>query len=218
MPRTALQTGTQVESKTQLQGVISERIKASIAVKQRLLGHTEICAEVAERIIRAFRSGNKLLLFGNGGSAADAQHIAAELVGRYYLDRPALSAQALTVDTSSLTAIGNDYAYDQIFSRQIEAFGRAGDVAIGISTSGNSRNVIEAIRAAKRKGIVTVGMTGEIGGQLKAEVDYCICIPSRDTPRIQEAHILVGHILCELVEQALFGSSNANVDPVFLDK
>ena len=218
MPRTALQTGTQVEPTTQLQGVISQRIEASIAVKQRLLGHTEICAEVAERLIRAFRSGNKLLLFGNGGSAADAQHIAAELVGRYYLDRPALPAQALTVDTSSLTAIGNDYAYDQIFSRQIEAFGRAGDVAIGISTSGNSRNVIEALRAAKRKGIVTVGMTGEIGGQLKAEVDYCICIPSRDTPRIQEAHILIGHILCELVEQALFGSSNANVDPVFLDK
>ncbi len=208
MPRTALQTGTQVESVTQLKQVISQRIKDSIEVKYRLLGHTEICAEVAERIIRAFKSGNKVLLFGNGGSAADAQHIAAELVGRFYLDRPPLPAQALTVNTSSLTAIGNDYTYDQIFSRQIEAFGQAGDVAIGISTSGDSRNVIEALRAAKRKDIITIGMTGESGGQLKAEVDYCICIPSGDTARIQEAHILVGHILSELVEQALFQGAN----------
>jgi D-sedoheptulose 7-phosphate isomerase len=208
MPRTAQQIETQIESTTQLQVVISQRIEASIAVKQRLLSYTEICAEVAERIIRAYKKGNKALLFGNGGSAADAQHIAAEFVGRFYLDRSALPALALTVDTSSLTAIGNDYAYDQIFSRQIEAFGQAGDVAIGISTSGNSCNVIEGLRAAKRKGMVAVGMTGESGGQLKAEVDYCICVPSRDTPRIQEAHMLVGHILCELVEQALFGNSN----------
>lgn len=207
MSRTVPQTKTQVEPATQLQAVISQRIEASIEVHQRLLRHTEICAEVAERVIRAFRSGNKVLLFGNGGSAADAQHIAAEFVGRYYLDRPALPAQALTVNTSSLTAIGNDYAFDQIFSRQIEAFGQAGDVAIGISTSGNSRNVIEALRVAKRKDMVAVGMTGESGGQLKAEVDYCICVPSRDTPRIQEAHILVGHVLSELVEQAIFGDS-----------
>ena len=209
MSRTALQTETQVESTTQLQAVISQRIKDSIAVKQLLLRHAEICAEVAERLIRAIKRGNKVLLFGNGGSAADAQHIAAEFVGRYYLDRPALPAQALTVNTSSLTAIGNDYNYDQIFSRQIEAFGQAGDVAIGISTSGNSRNVIEALRAAKRHDMVAVGMTGESGGQLKAEVDYCICVPSKDTPRIQEAHILVGHILSELVEQAIFGDSNS---------
>ena len=208
MPKTVLQTETQIEPTTQLQAVISQRIEASIAVKQRLLGHTEICAEVAERIIRAFRRGNKVLLFGNGGSAADAQHIAAEFVGRFYLDRPALPAQALTVNTSSITAIGNDYTFDQIFSREIEAFGQAGDVAIGISTSGNSRNVIGALRVAKRKNMVTVGMTGESGGLLKAETDYCICVPSSDTPRIQEAHILVGHILSELVEQAIFGGSN----------
>ena len=208
MFKTMLQTKTQVESTTQLQAVISQRIEDSIAVKQQLLRHTKICAEVAERIIRAIKNGKKVLLFGNGGSAADAQHIAAEFVGRYYLDRPALPAQALTVNAASLTAIGNDYAYDQIFSRQIEAFGQTGDVAIGISTSGNSRNVIEALRAAKHKDMVAVGMTGESGGQLKAEVDYCICVPSRDTPRIQEAHILVGHILSELVEQALFGGSN----------
>jgi D-sedoheptulose 7-phosphate isomerase len=208
MPKSELPTKTEVESTTQLQAVISKRIEASIMVKQRLLSHTEICAEVAERIIAAFRRGNKVLLFGNGGSAADAQHIAAEFVGRFYLDRPALPAHALTVNTSSLTAIGNDYAYDQIFSREIEAFGQAGDVAIGISTSGNSRNVIEALRAAKQKGMVTVGMTGESGGQLKAVVDYCICVPSRDTPRIQEAHMLVGHILSELVEEAIFGDSS----------
>lgn len=207
MRRTTLQTGMQAGSTTQLQLVISQRIEDSIMVKQRLLEHTAICAEVAEKIIRAFREGNKVLLFGNGGSATDAQHIAAELVGRYYLDRPSLPAQALTANASTLTAIANDYAYDQIFSRQIEAFGQAGDVAIGISTSGNSQNVLAALRAAKRKGMVAIGMTGESGGQLKAEVDYCICIPSRDTPRIQEAHILVGHILSELVEQAIFGSS-----------
>lgn len=207
MPKTGLQTGVQVESTTRLQEVISQRIKASIAVKEQLLGHTEICAEVANSIIRAFRSGHKLVLFGNGGSAADAQHIAAELVGRYYLDRPPLPAQALTVNTSSLTAIGNDYSYDQVFSRQIEAFGQAGDVAIGISTSGDSRNVIEALRAAKRKEMITIGMTGESGGRLKTVVDYCICVPSTDTARIQEAHILVGHILSELVEQAIFKGS-----------
>jgi D-sedoheptulose 7-phosphate isomerase len=187
---------------------------------RRLRLHAEMSAELAtpecaaaieacaDAVAGRLRDGGMLVLFGNGGSAADAQHIAAEFVGRFYLDRAALPAQALTVNTSSLTAIGNDYTYDQIFSREIEAFGQAGDVAIGISTSGNSRNVIEALRVAKRKDMVTVGMAGESGGQLKAETDYCICVPSRDTPRIQEAHILVGHILSELVEQAIFGGSN----------
>lgn len=207
MLRTVQQTEIQVGQTAQVREVINQRIKASIEVHRLLLKHTEIYAVVAERIIHAFRSGNKVLLFGNGGSAADAQHIAAEFVGRFYLDRPALPALALTVNTSSLTAIGNDYDYDYIFSRQIEAFGHAGDVAIGISTSGNSRNVIAALCAAKRKDMVAVGMTGESGGQLKDEADYCICIPSRDTPRIQEGHILVGHVLSELVEQALFGDS-----------
>jgi len=206
MIRTGIET--QVESAIQLESVINQRLEDSIELHQRLLGYARICAEVAEMLIRVFKAGNKVLLFGNGGSAADAQHIAAELVGRFYLDRPALPAQALTVNASTLTAIGNDYSYDQIFSRQIEAFGLAGDVAIGISTSGNSRNVIEAFRAAKRQDMVTVGMTGESGGGMKSEVDYCICVPSGDTPRIQEAHILVGHILSELVEKAMFGSSN----------
>lgn len=209
MSETVQQSEIPVEQTEQLQAVISQRIEASIEVHRQLLKYTETYAVVAEKIIHAFRKGNKLFLFGNGGSAADAQHIAAELVGRYYLDRPALPAQALTVNTSSLTAIGNDYAYDQIFSRQIEAFGQAGDVAIGISTSGNSHNVVEALRAAKRKGMLTVGMTGESGGQIKTEADFCVCIPSTDTPRIQEGHILVGHILCELVEKALFGEATA---------
>lgn len=202
---TQQQTQTQTASTSAMQDVIARRIEASIAVKQGLLAHTALFAEVAERIIQTFRNGRKVLLFGNGGSAADAQHIAAEFVGRYYLDRPALPAQALTVNTSSLTAIGNDYDFDQVFSRQIEAFGQPGDVAIGISTSGNSRNVIEALRAAKRREMITVAMTGESGGGMKAEVEYCICVPSTDTPRIQEGHILVGHIVSELVEQAIFG-------------
>src|SRR5438270_5631061 len=208
MYRPILEPTAQVEPITQLQTVISQRIEDSIAVKQQLLRHTRICAEVVERIIRAIKRGNKVLLFGNGGSAADAQHIAAEFVGRYYLDRPALPAQALTVNTSSLTAIGNDYDYDQIFSRQIEAFGQAGDVAIGISTSGNSRNVIEAISVAKQMGLRTIALCGSGGGKLKNEADHCICVPSNETPRIQECHILIGHILSELVEQAIFGGSN----------
>ncbi len=207
MSSTQRQAQTPSATRSAMQDIISRRIEASIAVKQGLLRHAALCAEVAERIIQAFRDGHKVLLFGNGGSAADAQHIAAEFVGRYYLDRPALPAQALTVNTSSLTAIGNDYDFDQVFARQIEAFGQPGDVAIGISTSGNSRNVIAALRAAKRRDMVTIGMTGESGGQLKAEVEYCICVPSADTPRIQEGHILVGHIVSELVEQAIFGGS-----------
>ncbi|MGO8949665.1 MAG: SIS domain-containing protein [Ktedonobacterales bacterium] len=176
-------------------------------VTQQLLQQTPLCAEVADRLIEAFTAGRKVLLCGNGGSAADAQHIAAELVGKFYFDRPALPAEALTVNTSSVTAIGNDYSFDQVFSRQVEAFGVAGDVCVGISTSGNSRNIVEAFRVARRKGLVTVAMTGATGGQLAAEADYCIRVASTDTPRIQEHHILVGHILCELVEQALFGDT-----------
>jgi len=161
-------------------------------------------AQVAEKLIEAYRAGKKMLLFGNGGSAADAQHIAAELVGKYYLDRRPLPAEALTVNASSVTAIGNDYSFNDIFSRQVQALGNPGDVAIGISTSGNSLNVIKGAQTAKRKGMITVGLTGEDGGSLKDEVDYCVCVPSRDTPRIQEAHIMIGHILCELIEHALF--------------
>lgn len=192
----------------QWETLIQERIKASIAIKQELLKQSHLMAQVAEKLIEAYRTGKKVLLFGNGGSAADAQHIAAELVGKYYLNRKPLPAEAVTVNTSLLTAIGNDYAFEQIFARQVEALGNPGDVAIGISTSGNSLNVIEGIRAAKNKGLITIGLTGADGGRLKNEVDYCICVPSKDTPRIQEAHILIGHILCELIERALFGNES----------
>jgi D-sedoheptulose 7-phosphate isomerase len=188
--------------------LIQQRIRTSIAVKQELLKQSALLAQVAEKLIEAYEAGKKILVFGNGGSAADAQHIAAELVGKYYMDRRPLPAEALTVNTSSLTAIGNDYAFERIFARQVEALGNPGDVAIGISTSGNSPNVIEAIRAAKKKGMITIGLTGAEGGRLRNEVDYCICVPSKDTPRIQEAHILIGHIWCELIEQALFGNED----------
>jgi D-sedoheptulose 7-phosphate isomerase len=193
------------ESLTLLDASVRERIIASIELKQALLKQSQLLAQIADELIRAYRAGRKVILFGNGGSAADAQHIAAELAGRYYMDRKPLPAEALTVNTSILTAIGNDYGFEQIFARQVEALGNPGDIAIGISTSGNSPNVIEGVRAAKRKGMITIGLTGADGGQLKNEVDYCIRVPSKDTPRIQEAHILIGHIWCELIERALFG-------------
>jgi D-sedoheptulose 7-phosphate isomerase len=155
-------------------------------------------------LIDAFQKGNKVLLFGNGGSAADAQHIAAEFVGRFAFDRPALPALALSVNTSCVTAIGNDYGFDQVFSRQIEALAHGGDVAIGFSTSGNSANVVRAMEAAKKMELHTVGLTGSTGNKLAKAVDHCICVPSNETPRIQECHILVGHIISELVEQTIF--------------
>jgi D-sedoheptulose 7-phosphate isomerase len=185
-------------------------IESSIAIKQTLLGSKEILrtlAKASETLADALKQGNKVLLFGNGGSAADAQHIAAEFVGRFGFDRPALPALALSVNTSSLTAIGNDYGFDRIFSRQIEAFGRSGDVAIAISTSGNSPNVLDAVLAAKKNGMRTIALSGRSGGKLKDEVDYCLCVPADETPRIQECHILFGHIISELVEQEIFGQA-----------
>lgn len=186
---------------------IVEAIEASIAAKQMLLRSAEVVssiAKVSELLVSALRQGNKALLFGNGGSAADAQHIAAELVGRFVLDRPGLPALALTVNSSTVTAIANDYGFDEIYSRQLEALGRPGDVAVGISTSGNSGNVLRAVSKAKELGLHTVGLTGDSGGRLKSIVDNCICVPSSETPRIQECHILIGHILSELVERELF--------------
>jgi D-sedoheptulose 7-phosphate isomerase len=182
-------------------------IEESINAKMRLLGNSEAIATMAgvsQTLIDAFRKGNKLFLFGNGGSAADAQHIAAEFVGRFAFDRPALPALALSVNSSCVTAIGNDYGFEVVFERQLEALGRAGDVAIGISTSGNSPNVVRALSAAKRMGIHTVALTGSTGGKMKDGVDYCICAPSCETPRIQECHILIGHVVAELVEQTIF--------------
>jgi D-sedoheptulose 7-phosphate isomerase len=186
---------------------VTHSIQASIAVKQLLLGNAEIVsiiAKVSERLVGTFSKGNKVLLFGNGGSAADAQHIAAEFVGRFAFNRPPLPALALSVNTSCVTAIGNDYGFDLVFSRQIEALARPGDLAIGISTSGNSSNVLHGLTVARKIGLCTVAMAGCTGGKLKNVVDHCICAPSSETPRIQECHILIGHIISELVEETIF--------------
>lgn len=186
---------------------VGQSIEASISATQALLCDQQslsTIARICEALVTALKAGNKVLLFGNGGSAADAQHIAAEFVGRFAFNRPALAALALTVDTSALTAIGNDYGFDQVFSRQLEALARPGDVAIGLTTSGNSPNVISGLLTAKKLDLITVGLTGESGGQLRATTDYCICVPSKSTPRIQECHHLIGHTLSEIVEQELF--------------
>lgn len=186
--------------------LIEQRTEESIAVKRALLEtQANVIATVGKQLVEVMRNGKTLYLCGNGGSAGDAQHIAAELVGRFTKERRALPAVALTTNTSALTALGNDYAYEIVFSRQLEAFGKPGDIVIGISTSGNSPNVLHALRTAKDLAMITVGLTGETGGNTKAEADHCICVPSRDTARIQESHILIGHILCEIVECELFG-------------
>jgi D-sedoheptulose 7-phosphate isomerase len=186
---------------------VSKLIEASIATKQALLGNRDVVltvARVSEILVQALKQGNKILLFGNGGSAADAQHIAAELVGRFACDRPALPAIALSVNASCVTAIGNDYGFDRVFSRQLEALARAGDMAIGISTSGNSPNVVLALSVARKMGLHTVALTGHTGGQLLNNVDHCICVPSSEPARIQECHTLIGHIISELVEREIF--------------
>ena len=186
---------------------IIKAIGESIDVKKKILedeGLIDLLHQVAVECINAFKRGNRVLLAGNGGSAADAQHIAAEFVGRYAFDRPGLPSIAFTTDTSMLTAIGNDYGYDQIFRRQLEANGKKGDVFIGISTSGNSPNVITALQCAQELGIVAVGLTGQGGVKMQAFCDYCIKVPSMSTPRIQESHIMLGHIICGIVEGTLF--------------
>ena len=188
----------------ELERIFRERVTASIAAKQALLEDLGPCLDVAEVLISAYRNGGALLAFGNGGSAADAQHIAAEFVGQFYRRRPAIRAHALTVNTSSLTAIGNDVAFDQVFARQVEALGRGGDVAIGITTSGNSANVLEGLRMARRLGLTTVALTGQSGGRARHESDHWVGVPATDVARIQESHIMIGHIWSELVERALF--------------
>ena len=184
--------------------VVVKQIEESVALKRSLIEQTDTILEIANQLIQCFQQGNKVLLFGNGGSAADAQHIAAELAGRYCLYRDPLPAIALTTNTSSLTAIGNDFGYQEVFARQLRGLARKGDVAIGISTSGNSTNVIAGIEEAKRCGLATVAFTGQ-GGKLKEIADHVLSVPSTDTPRIQEAHITAGHIVCYLVETSLFG-------------
>lgn len=186
---------------------IKSYIESSISTKAKILedaAFVSLIATVADEIVAAYKEGKKVLVAGNGGSAADAQHIAGELVSRFYFDRPGLAAIALTVDTSILTAIGNDYGYDCTFSRQVEANGVAGDVFIGLSTSGNSPNIVKAMEEANKKGLVTVGFTGNKSCKMDELCKYMIKIPSSDTPKIQESHIMIAHIICALVEKALF--------------
>lgn len=182
---------------------IVKQIEDSIKLKKYLQQEAKNLVAMADLLVDAFRKGNKVLLFGNGGSAADAQHIACELAGKFYLDRAPLPAIALTTNTSALTAIGNDYSYEEVFVRQVKGLVKQGDIVIGISTSGNSPNVLRGIEGAKRFGATTIAFTGR-RGRLKELADYVLSVPSVDTPRIQEAYITAGHIICYLVEQALF--------------
>ena len=189
------------------QDLIRRNISDSISVKQKLLQNDTILTEitkVVDLIVEAFDNGNKLLLCGNGGSAADAQHLAAEFSGRYYLNRPPLHAEALHTDTSFMTAVSNDFSFDEVYARLIQGIGKQGDILIGMSTSGNSKNVIKALEEAKKKNIITIGFTGKANGNMKPYCDFLINIPSDDTPRIQECHLMLGHAICELVEKELF--------------
>ena len=189
---------------------IRQIIQASIDTKQQILQDPALLnmiEQVVNAVTRAFQNGNRVYFCRNGGSAADEQHLAAEFSGRVYTDRKALPAEALHCNTSYLTAVANDYSYDVIYSRLIDGIGITGDVLIGLSTSGNSKNIVKAFEVAREKGIITVGFTGSTGGQMKTLSDYLVNVPSNDTPRIQESHITIGHIICQLVEENYFGQS-----------
>ncbi|EAL8498127.1 SIS domain-containing protein [Campylobacter jejuni] len=191
-----------------LNSYIKEHFTDSILVKDQILKDENLITLIKNaslEVIKAYRNGNKTLLAGNGGSAADAQHIAGEFVSRFYFDRPGIASIALTTDTSILTAIGNDYGYENLFARQVQAQGVKGDIFIGISTSGNSKNILKALDLCKQKGIISIGLSGASGGAMNELCDYCIKVPSTCTPRIQEAHILIGHIICAITEEELFG-------------
>ncbi|TKK71571.1 D-sedoheptulose 7-phosphate isomerase [Ilyomonas limi] len=190
-----------------MKSFIQQRIEESVETKNKLLADEQLLQTIeraSAAILQALKNGNKVLFCGNGGSAADAQHLAAEFSGRFYMNRKALPAEALHCNTSYLTAVANDYSFDVIYSRIIEGIGNKGDVLIGLSTSGNSKNIVEAFKTARTAGMVTIAFTGNSGGAMKAVADYLINIPSINTPRIQESHIMVGHIICEWVEQAYF--------------
>jgi D-sedoheptulose 7-phosphate isomerase len=190
-----------------MQAEIKEILNASISVKQQVLENETLLntiQAVTDAIVACFKNDGKLLFCGNGGSAADAQHLAAEFSGRFYTDREPLDAEALHVNTSYLTAVANDYSYNEVYARIVKAKGRKGDILVGLSTSGNSGNIVEAFKVAKERGLIIVGFTGETGGKMKQYCDYLINIPSTDTPRIQECHITVGHIICQLVEEKFF--------------
>lgn len=187
--------------------IIQKSFRESIAVKQAILVDEAFLQKIeraAQAMISAFRGGGKVLFCGNGGSAADAQHLAAELSGRFYTDRPPLYAEALHVNSSFVTAVANDYGYDDVFARMVEAAGRPGDVLAAFSTSGNSPNILKAIEKGKKQGMVVVGFTGATGGKMAGLCDILLNVPSTDTPRIQESHILIGHIICETVEREMF--------------
>ena len=190
-----------------LEGLVCERFQESFELNRKILNDVvfqHLVAEAGAALIQVLKGGKKVLFFGNGGSAADAQHLAAELTGRFQIERRALPGLALNVNASSLTAISNDYSFEQVYVRQVEAFGVKGDAAIGITTSGRSCNVLYALEAARKQGLVTIALTGSEAELLKPVVDFCLCVPSTETPRVQEAHILTGHILCEIIEQGLF--------------
>lgn len=187
--------------------MIKNIIEASIQVKTKILSDNRLLKtieDVTNVIVHAFENGHKVLFCGNGGSAADAQHLAAEFSGRFYTDRDPLPSEALHCNTSYLTAVANDYSYDIVYSRMVKGMGRKGDVLIGLSTSGNSVNILKALEEAKKIGMITVSFTGETGGKMKDQCDYLINVPSKDTPRIQESHIMIGHIICQLTEENLF--------------
>ncbi len=192
---------------TQIKNIIQNSINVKTAVlsDEQILQTLEKCVVT---MVTAFKNGNKVLFCGNGGSAADAQHLAAEFSGRFYTDRIALPAEALHVNTSYLTAVANDYSYDVVYSRMVNGIGNQGDVLVGLSTSGNSKNIVNAFETAKEKGMITIGFTGTTGGKMKDCSDYLLNVPSNDTPRIQESHILLGHIICELVEAQYFNSTS----------
>lgn len=190
-----------------MQAKIKEILNASISVKQQVLENETLLntiQAVTDAIVACFKNDGKLLFCGNGGSAADAQHLAAEFSGRFYTDREPLDAEALHVNTSYLTAVANDYSYNEVYARIVKAKGRKGDILVGLSTSGNSGNIVEAFKVTKERGLIIVGFTGETGGKMKEYCDFLINIPSTDTPRIQECHITVGHIICQLVEEKFF--------------
>lgn len=192
-----------------MQKIIKQLIQDSIDSKRQILENESILStinQLIDVIVAAFKNGNSVYFCGNGGSAADAQHLAAEFSGRFYKDRKALPAEASHCNTSYLTAVGNDYSFDVIYSRLIQGIGKKGDILIGLSTSGNSKNIIQAFETAREKGMITVGFTGAAGGILKTVSDYLVNVPSADTPRIQESHILIGHIVCQLVEDIYFSA------------
>jgi D-sedoheptulose 7-phosphate isomerase len=201
-----------MDDATTLADEVRRRLADAIAVKERMLTGECVAAtaEIASRIVASLRAGGKVIFFGNGGSSMDAGHLAAELVGRFYRDRPALAAISLPDATATVTAVGNDYGYDEIFARQVAGLGRPGDVAIGLSTSGNSANVVRALETAREHGLIAVAITGAAGGKAADVADIALRVPTEDTPRVQEACLHLGHTICELVEDALFPRGSAD--------